>query len=205
MRAVAAALVLCASLAIASSAIAAGDEPYVCQPGQVCVSGPEYEFPTFGNTPPTSVGDCTFAAAADWIEATQGVEPEPAGVIEDFFYAGGSWSHGLSQAKLWSYWREEGGIAGYRLVGLSRLAAGRGDLENAVVDDHALIAQLQWGSGWGFGATRQLRAGMHDVVVDGYTPVGPIAVTWGREVQMTWQQWSAEARGLWYPSVQAEP
>jgi hypothetical protein len=39
--------------------------------------------------------------------------------------------------------------------------------------------------------------GLHEVVVDGFTPAGPLVVSWGRTLQMSWAQWHAEAIGMW--------
>ena len=34
-------------------------------------------------------------------------------------------------------------------------------------------------------------------VVDGFTPQGPLIVTWGHTLQMTWEQWNAEVVSMW--------
>lgn len=43
----------------------------------------------------------------------------------------------------------------------------------------------------------EVSEGLHEVVVDGFTPRGPLVVSWGQTLQMTWRQWSAEAIGMW--------
>jgi hypothetical protein len=35
------------------------------------------------------------------------------------------------------------------------------------------------------------------VVVDGYTPEGPLVVSWGKTIQMSWDQWNAEVVDMW--------
>jgi hypothetical protein len=98
---------------------------YECTAGQRCAYGPlEESFPTYGNTYP-GIGDCTFAAAADWEQVVLGIEPEPSNVVADFFQAGGTRTHGISQQELWTYWEEEGGIEGYRLSARQRLSVRR--------------------------------------------------------------------------------
>lgn len=176
---------------------------YRCRASQRCVYGPINEsFPTYGNTYP-GIGDCTFAAAADWEQVELGIEPDSSYIIYDFAQAGGT-SSGLSQRQLWSYWEEAGGIEGYVLTGRTRLTVDRGDVENAVLDYGALLAQLRFGAGWGIGSYRAPRAGLHDLLVDGFTPGGPLVVTWGRTVQMTWEQWLEEAQAMWALSATAE-
>jgi hypothetical protein len=192
-------------LALASSAGAQSVVGlYRCQAGQRCDYGPIYEsFPTYGNTYP-GIADCTFAAAADWEQVVLEVEPEPALVVEEFYEAGGSFKRGLAQGALWEYWAEVGGIETYRLVGKTRLAINRSNVENAVLAYRALIAELRLGPGWPVGSFRNAKAGYHDLLVDGFTPEGPLVVTWGRTIQMTWEQWAAEAHGMWALAVVQE-
>jgi hypothetical protein len=40
-------------------------------------------------------------------------------------------------------------------------------------------------------------AGSHVAVVVGFTPVGPLVVSWGETLQMTWEQWRSEIAGMW--------
>jgi hypothetical protein len=37
----------------------------------------------------------------------------------------------------------------------------------------------------------------HDAIVDGFTPEGRLITTWGETIQLTWEQWNAEAVGMW--------
>jgi hypothetical protein len=59
-----------------------------------------------------------------------------------------------------------------------------------------MIAELTFAEGWAF-AQYHANAGLHDVVVMGFTPEGPLVVTSGESLQMTWEQWSDEVIGMW--------
>ena len=82
------------------------------------------------------------------------------------------------------------------LTGLHSYTTTVDDVENGVRDYRAMIAELSFEAGWGFGPDT-MPASLHDVVVDGFTPEGPLIVSWGETVQMTWEQWRDEAVGMW--------
>lgn len=63
-------------------------------------------------------------------------------------------------------------------------------------DYGAMIVELQFANDDGF-AQYTVSAGFHDVIVDGFTPEGPLIVSWGETLQMTLAQWSAEVIGMW--------
>ncbi len=69
-------------------------------------------------------------------------------------------------------------------------------MQNGVVDYGAMIIELQFINGDYIGNI-QVSAGLHDAVVGGFTPEGPLVVTWGQTIQMTWLQWNAEIIGMW--------
>jgi hypothetical protein len=167
-----------------------------CQAGPHCFYGPiTTSYPTYGNTAPALLGDCTFAAAALWQQIVLGRHPDPTQIGYEFADAGGTEAGGLAQERLWSYWHTHG-IAGSVLNGITSYTRSQADVENGVRDYTALIVELRFGQGWGF-AQYTMPAGAHDVVVDGFTPVGPLVVSWGQTLQMTWAQWEAEAVGMW--------
>lgn len=166
-----------------------------CSPGPRCEYGPIYSvYPLYGNTVGVNLGDCSFAAAADWEQIKLGFTPNESLIGFEFAQAGGTLG-GLSQTALWAYWTKYG-IAGHRLIGLRRYTADEADVENAVRDYGALIAELGFVAEDGFGE-ETVAAGLHDVVVDGFTPAGPLVVTWGQTWQMTWEQWDDEVEGMW--------
>ena len=171
-----------------------------CAPGPGCDYGAaDEEFETWGNSFPEGVDDCTFAAAADWEQIVLGWHPYPSVLAEEFAQAGGDRRAGLAQSALFSYWEHEG-IAGSFLTGLESLPMSPADVRAGVRAHRALIVQLSFR-----GPTRLglyvVAGGLHDAVVMGFTPRGPLIVTWGKTLQISWQIWKREAVGLW--SVEA--
>jgi hypothetical protein len=166
-----------------------------CSPGPHCEYGPIYStYPPYGNTVGVNLGDCSFAAAADWEQIKLGFTPNESLIGFEFAQAGGTLG-GLSQNALWAYWKKYG-IVGHQLTGLWRYTTDQAGVENAVLDYGALIAELGFVAEDGFGE-ETVAAGLHDLVVDGFTPTGPLVVTWGRTWQMTWEQWDGEVEGMW--------
>lgn len=168
----------------------------ICTPAPDCFYGSSYEsFPSWGNVPPEPLGDCTFAAAANWEQILLGVHANPTLIGYEFAQAGGSAERGLSQNALWSYWQRYG-IAGHRLTGLHRYFTDKTDVENGVRAYAAMIVAFAFGNGDYFG-TYLMPTTTHDAIVDGFTPEGPLVTTWGETIQLTWEQWSVEAVGMW--------
>jgi hypothetical protein len=167
-----------------------------CTPGPECDYGTaaDESFQTWGNVAPNTLGDCTFAAAANWEQILFGAHADPTVLGYEFAQAGGT-EQGLAQNSLWTYWRKDG-IAGVYLTGLHRYTTEQADVENGVRDYSAMIGELDFTENDGFGEY-SVGAGTHDVVVDGFTPGGPLVVTWGETLQMTWEQWDDEAVGMW--------
>jgi hypothetical protein len=158
--------------------------------------GPQGEtYQAYGNVYPADLGDCTFAGAATWEQIILGANPDPTVIGYEFAQAGGSATYGLSVSQLFNYWYANG-IAGYYLHGYSSFYTNQVDVENGVLDYGAMIASLNFVAGDYIG-DRQVPAGGHIVVVDGYTPEGPLVVTWGTTIQMSWQQWNAEVIGMY--------
>ena len=166
-----------------------------CTPSPQCEYGPIYaSYPLYGNSVGVNLGDCSFAAAADWEQIQLGFTPNESLIGFEFAQAGGTVG-GLSQNALWAYWKKYG-IAGHQLTGLWHYTTDQADVENAVRDYGALIAELGFTPGDGFGEAT-VAAGLHEVVVDGFTPGGPLVVTWGQTWQLTWEQWNDEVEGMW--------
>ncbi len=167
-----------------------------------CTKGPECDygpvgtiFRRWGNVAPENIGDCTFAAAANWEQIVLGVHANEAVIGREFAEAGGSSRGGLSESGLWSYWQKDG-IAGVHLIELRSLPTDRAAVGQDVRDYTAMIVELHFDGGSLIG-WRHTRAGLHDVVIDGLTPEGPLVVTWGETLQMTWEQWRDEVVGMW--------
>jgi hypothetical protein len=166
--------------------------------------GPQGQtYQTYGNVYPANLGDCTFAGAANWEQIILGANPDPTVIGYEFSQAGGSATYGLSISALFNYWYQYG-IAGYYLHGYDSYYTSQVDVENGVVDYGAMVAVLQFVSGDYIG-NQQVNAGGHVVVVDGYTPEGPLVVTWGTTIQMSWQQWNAEVTGMYGINASTTP
>lgn len=167
-----------------------------CSPGPECDYGAAYEtYENWGNTAPESFGDCTFAAAADWEQILFHWRPYPTALGFEFAQAGGNAETGITQTALWNYW-ERYGIAGSYLTGLHSYTPNAANVRNGVRDYAAMIVELRFYEGWYFGQYR-VGNGQHDAVVMGFTPEGPLVVSWGQVLQMTWQQWGVEIIGMW--------
>jgi hypothetical protein len=190
---------------LAASGAAAARTPPVrgliaCRSGPRCDYGAAFEhFPTWGNVAPQSVGDCTFAAAADWEQIVLGMQPSATVIRDEFIEAGGSRRGGLAQTALWRYWQQEG-VAGAQLTAVDRYTLDRADVERAVRTYAAMIVELSFRSHEHL-ARYVVANGLHDAVVDGFTPAGPLLVSWGQTLQMTWAQWRRDAIGMWAVTV----
>ena len=168
-----------------------------CTAGPNCYYGPIYNtYQTYGNASPAVLGDCTFAAAANWMQIVLNITPDPSLIGYEFAEAGGSTTAGLAQSALWTYW-ETYGIDGVVLTGLHPYYTDQTDVQNGVRDYGAMIIELSFAAGTYFGNIQIPTAGDHDAVVDGFTPAGPLVVSWGQTIQLTWQQWTAEVIGMW--------
>ncbi|HXW81070.1 MAG TPA: hypothetical protein VEJ84_16325 [Acidimicrobiales bacterium] len=161
-----------------------------------CDLGPYTEqYQTWGNVYPADLGDCTFAAAADWEQIAGYGTPDPSVIGYEFAQAGGTASGGLSLDAFLNYW-EQDGIANVTISGVQPFYTDQTDTQNGVQDYGALLAELQFGNS-DYVGDQSVTAGYHLLVVDGYTPEGPLVVTWGQTIQMSWQQWNGEVVGIW--------
>jgi hypothetical protein len=97
--------------------------------------------------------------------------------------------------QLFSYW-ETYGIAGVTISDVQPYDTDPVDVENAVSDFTAVIASLYFAPGDYIG-NQEAETGGHAILVDGFTPEGPIVVSWGQTIQMTWAQWNTEVTGMW--------
>ena len=76
----------------------------------------------------------------------------------------------------------------------------RSSIDNLSIQ--AVFASLHLRSGQYVGNVGATQESFHWVVVDGYTPRGPLVVTWGQTIQMTWQQWGQEVDTTWQIELQ---
>ena len=164
-----------------------------------CNPGPgNLTFPSYGNVAPTGIGDCTFAAVANWEEIVLGTIPDPSLIQSEFSNAGGTSNLGLTNSQVFNYWRDHG-IGGTYLNSSLPFYSDPVHLKLAIDDQgvRAVIASLNLAKGQNFAGVTMPEASYHWVVVDGYTPQGPLVATWGKTLQMTWQQWNLEIVFMW--------
>ena len=164
-----------------------------------CNAGPGVQsYPTYGNSAPIGLGSCTFAAVANWQEIALGSHPDPALVYKQFTSAGGNANLGLTTDQVFNYWRTFG-VAGVFLTSASALPVDPINLQREIDDPHVrtVIASLNLSKNQNFAGTSNPNPSYHWVVVSGYTPQGPLVVTWGQTLLMTWQQWNLEAVTMW--------
>ena len=164
-----------------------------------CNPGPDARtFQTFGNLAPEGVGDCTFAAVANWEFITLGIRADPVGVVNSFNSAGGANNLGLTTDQVFNYWSLFG-IAGIYAKDWTSVSTDPIKLMKSIDDSEigAVIASLNLSKNQNFAGTSNPNSSYHWVVVDGYTPQGPLVVTWGKALQMTWQQWNWEVVSMW--------
>jgi len=174
-----------------------------CLPGssQCDVANASTTFPTYGNDGATAIKDCTFAAVANWEQVALGVKPNPVQINSDFAKSGGA-KNGLTNDQVFAFWSSNG-IDGVHLKGASSQALDPVTLQTIVGDSNfkAVIAQLGFSYGQSFAGNQMSGPSYHWVVIDGYTPTGPLAISWGKTLQMMWQQWNAEAVSMWTIAV----
>ena len=164
-----------------------------------CNLGPgNLTFPSYGNVGPGALGDCTFAAVANWEEIVLGTIPDPSLIQSEFSDAGGTSNLGLTNSQVFSYWRDHG-IAGVFLNTALPLSTDPIQLMNTLGDPSVkgVIASINLSKGQNFAGYTMPEASYHWVVVDGYTPQGPLVATWGKTLQVTWQQWNLEIVSMW--------
>jgi hypothetical protein len=163
-----------------------------------CNSGPIIaSLPSYGNDSTDGSLDCTFAAVANWEALALGITPDPVEIQADFLKTGGA-GIGLTNDQLYTYWVAHP-IGGVALTSARTLPTDPVTLKESIgnLSIRAVIAQLHFVKDAKFAGYSISEPGFHWVVIGGFTEMGPIAFSWGRRVQMTWQQWNVEAVTMW--------
>ena len=168
---------------------------------------PDIPLPMFAND---RYGDCVMAGRAhqtlrfELAEQKQLINITDLDVTREYFQETGGADTGLivlDSLRLWrtSGWRIDNTI--YKIQAFSELDPKNRDLiKQAIVLDIGvglgiglpLSAQRQFEAGKAWDVVRGPGAavnswGGHYVFVPGYTPTGPVCVTWGRKQQITWR------------------
>ena len=148
-------------------------------------------YSNYQNAGPGAIGDCTMASVADWIETTLGTPPGEATIVgaywsaEDEFNGGGD--DGLTDNQLFSYWQDTG-IAGTYLTGTQYVTT-QSAAESDLADGYVLISSLELPAG--FPPASDAEGGGHMWIIVGYSSYGPMIVTWGEEVQISWTDFNS--------------
>jgi len=155
-------------------------------------------YPSYGNDPIVGTGNCTFAAVSNWLEITTGIRPSADQIGIDFVKAGGKSNLGFSNQQVLEYWKVSG-IAGTFLKSAQGYYTDEDNLKLALNDVKigAVIAQIRFVAGQYFAGYHFSSNSFHWLVIDGYTSTGPVVVTWGKTIQMTWDQWEKQALAIW--------
>ena len=155
-------------------------------------------YPSYGNDAKTGLGNCTFASVANWEQIVLGIHPDARQLAIEFAAAGGSKNVGLTNDQVLNYWRDFG-ISGIYLKSAKGYYVDAQNLKYALdtTSVGAVIAQIKFVAGGNFGGYQFSHESFHWLVVDGYTSTGPVVVTWGKTIQMTWDQWKIQAVSMW--------
>jgi hypothetical protein len=165
-----------------------------------CDLGPIREhFNDYGDV--CSYDDCFFASAADWEQVAAGVTPTITTLDLAYKAAGQTFGGGVSAPDLWTYWKASG-IDGVYLESETVINKSEASVENGVKARRALIVNdphaLMIGS-------EQPDIRLAIMIVDGYTPKGPLVVFQDKTLQMTWSQWNAQVQTVWEVAVSKTP
>lgn len=171
----------------------------ICRSGDLgCIAGtPQSSFKFYGSDKVETIPICTFAAIANWETVVLGFTPDTAQIDSEFSRAGGL-SSGLTNMQTFAYWSKNG-VGGVFLQTATKLFVDPVTLQREISDPKvkALIAQLHFKGGANFAGYQIANDTFHWVVIDGFTQTGPIAISWGHRLQMTWEQWNVEAIDMW--------
>lgn len=174
-----------------------------------CTAASYCDLNAVGNTFPNyssicSYEDCNFVTAANWEQVAESVVPSKVLLAADYHQAGQTFNGGLSLPNLWTYWRSYG-IDGLYLTQVVQVSRNETATENAVATYTALIEVNYTRKGQYVGPLRFTGSGTQIMLVDGFTPKGPLVVYEHRTLQMTWAQWRTEARTVWSLAVSSTP
>ena len=165
--------------------------PTPCSPARGSCSN-KYQnmtFQSYGNL--TGTNDCTLAAEANWESLNLGVTPTNIELLVDWQLASPS-NLGINNTQALAFWTNNG-ISGVKLQKADSINIDPISIMSALDSNKSLIGSLAFNAGQNFAGVNFPTYTQHWVLVDGYTPQGPLVVSWGRTLQMTWQQWNLEA------------
>ncbi|MGA3354848.1 MAG: hypothetical protein ABSD85_16950 [Acidimicrobiales bacterium] len=158
--------------------------------------GSGLSYSTYGNVGPSAIDDCTMASVADWIETTLGTVPSDQDTIAAYWAAenefNGGDDVGLTTDELFSYWTDSE-IDGTDLTADNPVSIDESDVETDLSDNYVLMASENLPDGDPYGQS----GGGHMWIVVGYSDYGPMIVTWGQEIQISWSDFDSWTTGIW--------
>jgi hypothetical protein len=171
-------------------------------------NNPTQTFPGYGNSSSWGgTGDCVLAAAADWITLTKGIQVAPNEVARIWIVTGHSQTlTGYNIPSFFDYWKKNP-FAGFTLGSYSKIGVDQNSIQQNVIAHKAIYVSLlikpntALNLGPNAYSAPQKSAVSHAVVVDGFTPTGPVVVTWGQTLHITWATWNQFAADAWVLTV----
>lgn len=170
--------------------------------------------PTWGMMKNDALGDCTCAAVGHTIMANTSLHstlftPSDDEILKAYEVVGGyvpgdeSTDNGADELTVLKYWRKTG-IAGHKLGAFADVTPKNFDhikqtiwLLGSCYTGIALPVTAQGQAEWSVtdksleGDAAPGSWGGHAVPFVGYNAAGPVCVTWGQTLQMTWEFWAA--------------
>ena len=181
--------------------------------------GPLRLYPDWDNVGPNAIGDCSFAAAANYA-LLKGYVPKEVEVVVDYFHlTEGQSEEGISAEELSSFWTRHG-IGGLKASLVQKPEASLRALvakspvwvEGNFANQYWTIEPIEIEAKRVEGTTtyeyetlyspgtQHITVEQHAVLVTGYNTTGPEVVTWGHVYQTSWRNWE-EANPVPYEVV----
>jgi len=183
-------LVLVISALIAARMSDSGPRPPgPCTDASVCFRATEQnDFPNYGNTYPSNLADCMFAAAANWQTIILGTTPREQQVETEYLAAAASSSSGVNE-ELFIRWWSTKGIGSVTAAGWTFVHQFDEEHVKTAVRQHRALFAIFTFHRHATVAGHRVAPGAHAAIIDGYTADGPLVVTWGHTYQMTWGEY----------------
>ena len=164
-------------------------EPGACTDSSICFRAtPRNTFPDYGNTYPSNLADCMFAAAANWQTIIVGTTPPEKQVENEYLAAAASSSSGVDE-DLFLWWWSTKGIGDLKVSGWTLLSQINEERIKAEIRRHRAVFAVFTFHQNATIAGEHVQPGGHAAIIDGYTATGPLVVTWGHTYQMTWGEY----------------
>lgn len=163
--------------------------PGPCTNTSICFRAtPRNTFPDYGNTYPSNLADCMFAAAANWQTIVLGTTPPEQQVEREYLAAAANARSGVNE-DLFVWWWTTKGIGNTKVSGWTLLNQGNEEGVKSEIRRHRAIFAVFTFHHNATVSGQHVKPGGHAAIIDGYTATGPLVVTWGHTYQMTWGEY----------------